>query len=621
MTTRDTQERRGAPGRAAAERPYDPAPGRRYAHLWGYDDTRFEFLDPRTVHLTGDRYPLAGTPLPHFMPFVEALLGVPVGPEHLREGVPPPALPAPVRHEAFLTELLGAHPDARVEDGDEARLVHSHGQLSVEEIYHFLGGRVPERLVDLVVHPGGEAEVRTLVHLADRHGVVLIPYGGGTNVSGALTCPPHERRMVVSVDMRGMNRILEIDRANGLVVVEAGITGKELEVRLEAEGLTSGQVPDSVELSTVGGWIATNASGMKKNRYGNIEDAVLDAVLVTPRGEVRSSPVVPRSSMGIQAQRLAFGSEGGLGIVTRAVLQVWPLPDVQRYASFVFPDFEAGVRYLRAVQSAGVRPASIRLTNNTEFRLGQALGRARRGTSALVARLTKQYVTRVKRFDPERMVACTVVMEGSAAEVRQQARSLFGLLGAHGGLSGGPENGRRGYAVTFAIAYIRDFLNKLGILGETFETSAPWSRIHDITRAVEAELRRLCEQRGVPGRPYLSYRISQSYRAGVCIYFTMGFCGRGLEDAERTFHEIEHRLREVVLEQGGSLSHHHGVGKIRQGFVARVHSEASIRAARALKRSLDPNDVFGAGNHAFDPPRDDGGAPPPGGERVADTTT
>ncbi|MFO8150449.1 MAG: FAD-binding oxidoreductase [Trueperaceae bacterium] len=618
MTTGSTPEPPGAPRGGAAGRPYDPAPGRRYPHLWGYDDTRFEFLDPRTVHLTGDRYPLAGAPLPHFMPFVEALLGVPAGPEHLQQTPPPPVLPEPVRAPAFLDELRAAHPGARIEDDDQSRLIHSHGQLSVEEIYRLLGGGIPDRLVDLVVHPVSEEEVVTLVRLADRHGVVLIPYGGGTNVSGALACPPHERRTIVSVDMREMSRILEIDRANGLVVVEAGITGKELEVRLEAEGLTSGQVPDSLELSTVGGWIATNASGMKKNRYGNVEDAVLDAVLVTPRGEVRARPVVPRSSTGIQAQRLAFGSEGGLGIVTRAVLQVWPLPEAQRYASFVFPDFEAGVRYLRAVQAAGIRPASIRLTNNTEFRLGQALGRARRGTSALVAKLKKAYVTRVKRFDPERMVACTVVMEGSAAEVRQQARGLFGLLAQHGGLSGGPENGRRGYAVTFAIAYIRDFLNTLGILGETFETSAPWSRIHDITDAVEAELRRLCDERGVPGKPYLSYRISQSYRTGVCIYFTMGFCGRGLADPERTFHEIEHRMREVVLEQGGSLSHHHGVGKIRQDFVPRVHSEASIGAARALKRSLDPNDVFGAGNHAFGPV-----APvaTPAADPVADGTT
>ncbi len=610
MTNRDAAQRPRSAERKVAQRPYDPAPGEREAHLWGYRDTRFEFVDARTVRLTGDRYPLAGSPLPHFLPFVEELLGVPAGPEQLQEPVPPPPLPAPVRHEAFLAELRGALPEGRLDDGDEARLIHSHGQLSVEEIYRLLHGAVPERVVDLVVWPQDEDEVRSLVRLADRHGVVLVPYGGGTNVSGALACPPDERRMIVSVDMRRMDRILEIDRANGWVVVEAGIDGKALEARLEAEGLTCGHVPDSVELSTVGGWIATNASGMKKNRYGNIEEVVLDAVTVTPRGEVRHLPVVPRASTGIQPQRLAFGSEGGLGIVTRAVLQVWPLPDVVRYASFVFPDFAAGVRYLRAVQEAGVRPASIRLTNNTEFRLGQALGPARRGRAALIAKAKRTYVTRVKGFDPQRMVACTVVMEGTAAEVRQQERALLGMLPAHGGLSGGAENGRRGYAVTFAIAYIRDFLNKLGILGETFETSVPWSRIDDVTRNVEAELRRLCEAHGVPGRPYLSYRASQSYRTGVCLYFTMGFCARGMNEPERTFQEIEHRLREVILEQGGSLSHHHGVGKVRQDFVPRVHSSASIRAAKALKRSLDPNDVFGAANQLFGPPLDDPDAVP-----------
>lgn len=587
------------PQREVEARPYDPAPGTRYAHLWGYDDTRFEFVDARTVRLTGSRYPLAGAPLPHFMPFVEALLGVPVDPEHVQASVPPPALPAPQRNEAFVTALSQAAPELQLEDDNKARLVHSHGQLSVDEIYRLLGGVVPKRLVDLVAHPSTEDEVRALVRLADRHDVVLIPYGGGTNVSGALACPPSERRMVVSVDMRQLNRVLAIDRANGWVEVEAGITGKDLEIRLEAEGLTTGHVPDSVEFATVGGCIATNASGMKKNRYGNIEDLVLDAVLVTPRGEVRTTPVVPRRSTGIQSQRLAFGSEGGLGIITRATLQVWPLPEVLRYASFVFPDFAAGVRYLQAVQAAGVRPASIRLTNNTEFRLGQALGRAKRGASALKAKLTKYYVTRVRGFDPERMVACTVVMEGGADEVRQQERGLFGLLKAYGGLSGGPENGRRGFAVTFAIAYIRDFLNTLGIFGETLETSAPWSRIHAITDAVEAELRRMCAERGVAGTPYLSYRLSQSYRTGACIYFTMGFCARGLEDPVGTFHEIEHRMREVILEQGGSLSHHHGIGKIRQGFVPQVHSEASIEAVRALKRALDPNDVFGVANHAF----------------------
>lgn len=584
---------------APSDRPYDAAPGERFPHLWGYVDTRFEFLDARTVRVTGDRYPLAGPPLPHFIPFVETMLGVPMTPELLREVVPPPELPAPVADEAFLAELRAGFSADRLSSSDHERLVHSHGQLSVDEIYRILGGTVPERLVDLVVFPEEAAEVVELVRLADRHDVVLIPYGGGTNVSGALLCPPEESRMIASVDMRRMKRVLEIDRENNCVVVEAGITGKELEARLEEEGLTCGHIPDSIEFSTLGGWIATNASGMKKNRYGNIENIVLEAVLVTPRGEVESLPVTPRASTGFQPRTMLFGSEGSLGIITRAVLQVHALPEVRKYASFVFPDFAAGVRFLRDVQGSGAQPASIRLANNTEFRLGQAMGPGHTGWKAVVSRLKKAYLLRLKGFDPEKMVACTAVMEGAASEVRQQESGLSRLLPKHGGLSGGAEGGKRGYGVTFAIAYIRDFLNRLGILGETFETSAPWSRIEAITSAVERELHQLCASRGVSGRPYLSYRISQSYPTGVCIYFTMGFSGRDLATPEETYQDIEHRLREVILEQGGSLSHHHGVGKVRRDFVARVHSESAIEAAQALKQALDPNNVFGARNHVF----------------------
>jgi alkyldihydroxyacetonephosphate synthase len=239
------------------------------------------------------------------------------------------------------------------------------------------------------------------------------------------------------------------------------------------------------------------------------------------------------------------------------------------------------------------------LTNNTEFRLGQALSPAAGGWHGFVSRLKKRYVIDVKNFDPTKMVACTVVMEGTAEEVRQQEETLSRILKETGGLSGGAEGGKRGYRATFAIAYIRDFLNQLGILGETFETSAPWSRIEGITKAVKAELLRLCEQHSVTGKPYLSYRISQSYQSGVCIYFTMGFFGRDLTDPEETYQKIEHRLREVILEQGGSLSHHHGVGKVRKDFVPRVHSPSAISALHAVKEALDPKNVFAAGNNVF----------------------
>jgi alkyldihydroxyacetonephosphate synthase len=206
--------------------------------------------------------------LPRFIPFVEEVLGVPLNADLLKVPSPPKEIPAPVRQEAFSREIETALSPEQVVLDDRERLIHSHGQLSVEEIYRIIGGQCPKRIVDLVVYPKTEAEVAELVRLAERHDVVLIPYGGGTNVSGALLCPPEEKRMIVSVDMRRMKRIVEVDLENNLAVVEAGITGKDLEIELEARGLTSGHIPDSIEFSTLGGWIATNASGMKKTGMG-----------------------------------------------------------------------------------------------------------------------------------------------------------------------------------------------------------------------------------------------------------------------------------------------------------------------------------------------------------------
>ncbi|WP_290649152.1 FAD-binding oxidoreductase [Aquisalimonas sp.] len=581
------------------ETSYDPAPGERFEHLWGYRDTRFEFCGETTVRVTGDRYPLSGAPLPHFIPFAEKILGVALRPQELGSTKAPPTLPLPERHSGFLEDLERHFDAGQMSAEDHQRLSHSHGQLSVDEVYRIVSGRAPERVVDLVVYPESEAQLLELVRLADDHGVVLIPYGGGTNVSGALLCPGGERRMVVSVNMSRLNRILELDRANNRAVVQAGITGKELEQQLAEAGLTCGHIPDSVELSTLGGWIATYASGMKRNRYGNIEDIVLDATLISPRGELRTVPVNPRASLGIDPRRLLFGSEGCLGVITRAVIQVHPLPAVRRYASFVFADLSAGLAFLRAVQGSAVRPASIRLASNIEFRLGQALKREESRSQALLSRLKSFYLLRVKGFDPQQLVAGTLVLEGSPQEVRHQWRVLARLLRDMGGVSAGAEAGRRGYQLTFAIAYIRDFLSRFDILGETFETSALWDRVPAITDAVERELHEQCRAHGVPGRPYLSFRVSQSYHTGACIYFTMGFSGRGLERADEIYQRIEHRLREVILEQGGSLSHHHGIGKVRQAFVPRVHSPEAIGALRAVKQRLDPNNVFGAGNNCF----------------------
>jgi alkyldihydroxyacetonephosphate synthase len=405
--------------------------------------------------------------------------------------------------------------------------------------------------------------------------------------------------MIASVDMQRMNRILSIDKENLRAEIEAGIRGVDLEAQLAAEGFTSGHEPDSIELSTLGGWIATNASGMKKNRYGNIEQIVENVTLITPGGTAELLTPLPRGSIGIHPIYLMFGSEGNLGLITKAVLKIHPKPEVTKYGSLVFPDIEHGIAFLKELAYSGYVPASIRLVDNIQFRFGLALKAESEGLQSLLDGLKKHYLVKVKGFDPYKIAAATIVMEGSRREVAQQNAYLSRLAKKYSGLPGGADAGRRGYMLTYAIAYIRDFVARFHVIGETFETSVPWSKIQNVCQAVKDRAEQGHRKYGLPGKFYVSYRITQIYHTGVCIYFMYGVYTKGLENPEDTFGKIEHSLREAILENGGSISHHHGVGKLRREFMKDTLSRGSIGMLRRFKQSIDPDNVFGAANNVF----------------------
>ncbi len=582
---------------------YSYEAGERHAHKWGYTDTRFEFVDEGSVRVTGNRYPICGYTMPYFIPFAEDVLGTSFRPQDVLPERAHDPLPPARQNVAFIAQLRAVLAEDQMVDSDAERLRHSHGQLSVNEVYRVLYGAPLERFVDLVLYPQSEEQVQRIVEAANIHGVCLVPYGGGTNVSGALSLRSGETRPIASVDMSRMNRILSLDRDNLMACVEAGICGRDLERELESQGYTSGHDPDSVELSTLGGWISTNASGMKKNKYGNIEDIVLEATLIAPTGAVETLRATPRNSTGVQPRGLLFGSEGNFGIITKAVLKIYPLPKVRKFGSLVFPNFTTGVAFLKELrQREGVLPASIRLVNNNEFRFGQALKPEAVGLKKIEQRIQRFFLFKVKGFDANELAACTIAMEGTASEVEHQEKIIFSTAKKFGAISGGASNGQRGYMLTFGIAYIRDFFNQFGILGETFETSVPWDRILDVTSAVRTCLWDECQQRGVKGKPYLSFRVTQTYHTGVCIYFTMAFSSAGLDDPEHVYHDVESALRQIVLDHGGSLSHHHGVGKVRRAFLPQVHSANGMEVLRQAKRAMDPNNIFSIGNGAFGDP-------------------
>jgi alkyldihydroxyacetonephosphate synthase len=195
--------------------------------------------------------------------------------------------------------------------------------------------------------------------------------------------------------------------------------------------------------------------------------------------------ITPRNSIGLQPRSFLFGNEGNLGIITKAVLKIHPQPAMRKYASLVFPSFEQGVDFLKNLRQSGALPASIRLVNNNEFRLGHALKPKPSFWKAGVDKFQKFFLFKILKFDPKNMVACVITMEGSKAEVRQQGKAIRSCSRKHKGVSGGAGNGKRGYMLTFAIAYIRDFFNHYYVLGETFETSVPWNRIHPLCQNVK----------------------------------------------------------------------------------------------------------------------------------------
>ena len=570
---------------------------------WGFADTAFSADAAGVVRLSGGRYELCGLELRDFLPFSEEVLGCTIDPLDVYLPAPPPPLPPNRCPPALRERLHTLFADDEIREDDPTRRRHAHGHTQ-EEVFLLRYGRLG-RAPDMVVFPGSEDQVVALVAAAVEHGACLIPYGGGTNVTEALRCPDDEPRPIISVDMRRMSRILWIDEESQSACIEAGAVGRHLNAALRRRGYTLGHEPDSVEFSTLGGWIATRASGMKKNRYGNIEDIVLDVQAVTPAGTLGGRPANPRESIGFDGRRLLLGSEGSLGIVTSAVVKIARLPEAERYGCYLFRDLGAGIAFLRELSRTRPLPASVRLVDNMQFRFGQALKARSSGWRGLKSRFERWFVTRWKGFAADELTACTLVFEGSAREVDSEERTVSRIAARHGGLPVGAENGKKGYQLTFGIAYIRDFIMQHYVLGESFETSVPWGSINrvcdQVRRRVESEYR----GHGLPGNPFLSARITQIYDTGVCLYFYLAYRYKGVEAPARVYAALEHAAREEVLACGGSLSHHHGVGKIRQGFLRQVQPPLAISCAHATKQALDPNNVFGARNNVFGLPGDE----------------
>lgn len=562
---------------------------RPHAHMWGFADTAFE-TDDSAIVLRSNRYENGGKKLDRFAPFVEQAVGIAFDVTDRHEPVVP-FVPEPVPCDELIVRLGEVVGREHCTQDAEVRLRHGHGH-HLEEIFKVMYDRL-DRVPDVVVYPDTADQVQEVLRVAAACQALVVPFGGGTAVTMALSCTG-EARPIVSLDLARMNRIRWLDPESRVACIEAGAVGRSLEAQLRAVGYTLGHEPDSIEFSTLGGWIATNASGMKKNRYGNIEDIVLDVTVVTLDGVLSQACTVPRASHGIDVRKLIFGSEGLLGVIVEATVRVHKAPEVQFYGSLVFPTWQAGLSFMRQLSSLQSVPASVRLVDNLQFQFGRALKPG--SSSGLGAQLQKFYVERLKGIDVRQMVACTIVYEGYKTEQEALRSQVSALAKQYGGFSAGGRAGKDGYNLTFGIAYIRDFLLQYWTLGDSFETATPWNRVNDVIGGVKEAVARSHAEQGLQGHPFVTARISQVYQTGCCVYFYIGFHYKAARDPLHAFKEIEHAARLSILENGGALSHHHGIGKLRAPYLAQLKSPLALDWINKISAVMDPHGVLASGN-------------------------
>ncbi|MFM1918615.1 MAG: hypothetical protein RLZZ303_249 [Candidatus Hydrogenedentota bacterium] len=477
--------------------------------------------------------------------------------------LPPCRIPADA-----LAELHQICAEDRVKLDDYERAFHARGKSYADLLALRVGALSP--CPDAVAYPISTDEVVALLDWAQRHDAVVVPFGGGSSVVGGVNAPGGGRP-VLCVDTTLMSALLEIDEESRVARVQAGAYGPALEAALQERGYTLGHCPQSFEFSTLGGWIAARGAGQQSNKYGKPEKWLVDATLATPQGVWRTEGF-PASAAGPQLTQMVIGSEGTLGIITEATVRVQPVPEVRDYRGYLFQDFPSGVAAARALVQAGVPTAMIRLSDSDETRFYASLQHG----DGDVGEATPFCVMLAGIEGEAEMV--------EAARVRARQR-----IEANGGMSLGEGPGESWYKGRFSMPYLRDPMLDRGLGIDTLETSTRWSNIERLHATVREALQTaMTERPGAAGAGgIVMAHISHCYPDGASLYFTFAFF-RDPEDPLAQWRHIKATASEAILANGGTISHHHGVGTDHLPWLAREKGPVATALLQGIKQQMDP---------------------------------
>ncbi len=544
---------------------------------WGTEGMEFSYADK-----------------PKFAPFVLDRLGVDVSKPAPRVrsfeslDIPPSQLTDDLR-----AKLVAAVGKEHASEDAEKRVVHGFGR-GVRDLVRVRRGELG-RLPDVVVYPGSEAEVVAIVDACVDANAVLIPYGGGSNIVGALEALPDETRQVVSINLGRMNKVLEIDEDAGLARIQAGVLGPDMEIQLNAKGWTMGHFPDSFMWSTVGGWIATRSSGMQSDKYGDIAD-ITRGLRMVMAGRILELRPLPSYSSGPSVREMVIGSEGRLGIITEAWMNVHRLPEVREIQAYFFPDYYSGLKAMEAIAASDAAPSITRVMDANETAFSMANGKKSTRVGHFMSQAIQKVMER-KGWDLTQISLSFIGYEGTPVHVRYEKGLVGKIISAHGGMGVGKGPGALYDQKKFDVPYIRDFLLDRGIPGDVSETPMPWSKMESMHRKVTAAAQRAFDHAGVQG--FIMCHQSHSYHSGACQYFTFAINDPSERNME-TYDLVKQAIQQTFVENGGGVSHHHGVGEEHSPWLAQDISEAGVFIQRTLFDGVDPQGLFNPGKIVHD---------------------
>ncbi|OUC80057.1 FAD-binding oxidoreductase [Gordonia lacunae] len=493
-----------------------------------------------------------------------------------------PAVDVDVREQ--ISELVG--PD-NVSDADVVRVQHTRG-YSTPDILRLRAGDADDA-PDLVVYPGDHDEVVAILRLCSERRIAVVPFTGGTSVVGGLTPDRAGVAGVISLDLRRLDRVVEIDEISRMATLEAGLRGPAAEALLREKGWTIGHFPQSYEGAGIGGYAATRSAGQSSAGYGRFDEMVEGLVLATPRGTIELG-TAPRSAAGPDLRQLVLGSEGVFGVITSVQLRIRPVPTTRVFDAWRFASFADGATALRRLAQDGPLPTVLRLSDEVETALNLA---DPAGAGSEASGPSDTGAGGEGEAGDGGSAGCLVVAgyEGGADEVARRRDAASALLTDVGGSALGDGPGEAWRTGRFAGPYLRDPLLDAGVLVETLETVAFWSRLHEVRTAVTAALTDSLTASGTP--PLVMCHISHVYESGASLYFTV--VAPFGDDPLEQWAAAKTAANTAIRASGASITHHHAVGRDHRDAYHDEIGPLALDALRAVKASLDPAGVCNPG--------------------------